>query len=494
MSQSPIPRWDLIRDDLPASAGVYAAGAVQTTRGCPFDCAFCDVIYIYGRKPRTKRLQQVLEEIRILEAMGVKDIFITDDNFTGNKRQAKQLLRELVNLNNCFKVPIRFVTHGDITIASDEELLQLMADSNLIDILVGIESINQGSLRDLNKSQNARVDLHEAVRRIQSYGIAVLATMIIGADSDDKTAFKTTADFVKEANITDHFCHPLIAPRGTKIWYQFRREGRLVEMGNEWRDKLDILTNIIPKRITRVELMEGLADYWETVSDPLHYMKRAIGFIRGVKRKPRVKQTKIRSSWNHRKMLIKMFWYYLMQAQPDQRKAFLATLIMALRYAPYMLPQMIFLHVRFTINHMRLKIAVKEARERAEWERVHPDDVRIADRSLPIPQTVRESAREILGAAYARVRERISDREILYQTVIEAMIDYIDRFGESLEAFDEYHNGYVNESCDRIMAQMSLPQSYKTSRLPKKHPPPGFEREILDGLDHVIRIREGAAA
>ncbi len=494
MSKSPIPRWDLIRDDLPASAGVYAAGAVQTTRGCPYDCSFCDVIYIYGRKLRTKPIEQVLEEIRILEAMGVRDILISDDNFAVTRRRAKELLREIMKLNNAFKVPIRFATQGDITIAGDEELLELMADSNLIDIIVGIESINKDSLKDLNKPQNLRMDLHEAVQKIQSYGIAVMASMIIGADSDDRSTFKRTGDFVKEANITDHFCHPLLAPCGTKIWYQFRREGRLVKLSHEWRDRGEILTNIIPKQMTRIELMEGLADYWEIVFDPLHYMERAIGFIRGVKRRPRVKQAKLRSIWNHRKMLVRMFWYYFIQATPDHRKAFFKILWTTLFSASYLLPQMIFLHIRFMINHKRIGIAARLARERAAWERSHPDELTIADRFLPIPQSVRENAGEIFAAAYARVRKKVSDPETLYRLVIEAMIDYIDRFGQSFERFDEHHLGYVNESCDRIMANASLPKISDSSELPPGSPPPGFDREILDGLDHAIRIRESVAA
>ncbi len=494
MSKSPIPRWDLIRNDLPASAGVYGAGAVQTTRGCPYDCAFCDVIYIYGRKPRTKPIEQVMEEIRILETMGVRDIFIADDNFAGTRRRAKELLRELVKLNNSFKVPIRFMTQADISISCDEELLELMADSNLIDILVGIESINKDSLKDLHKLQNVRLDVHEAVRKIQSYGIAVMASMIIGADSDDRSTFKQTADFVREVNITDHSCHPLVAPPGTKIWYQFRREGRLVVIDKESRDKFDILTNIIPKQMTRVELIEGLIDYRETVFDPLHYMERAIGFIRGVKRKPRVKQAKLRSIWNHRKMLVRMFWYYLVQATPDHREAFFKTFRAALRSAPYMLSQMIFLHIRFMIFHTRYKISAEIAREHLAWERSHPVEVQVADRSVPIPRGVKESAREIFAAAYGRVRKRVSDRETLYKVVIESMVDYIDRFGESFQKLDEHHRGYINESCDRTIAHTSLPEASETCDLPVESPPPGFEREILDRLDQTFRIREAGTA
>lgn len=488
MSKSPIPKWDLIREDLPA----YSSGTVQTTRGCPFDCAFCDVIYIYGRRPRSKSINQVIEEIRLLEGMGVKAIFISDDNFAGNKRRAKELLREMIKLNNSFDVPIVFITQADLTIANDEELLRLMADANLVDVLIGIESINQDSLRDLNKLQNIRLDICEAVRKIQSYGMAVLGSMIIGADSDDKSVFKQTADFVSKVNMTDYVSHPLTAPPGTRLWYQLRREGRLVETGPDM--VFDIPPNVIPKKMTRSELMEGLADYWEEVFDPLHYMKRAIGFVKGVKRKPRVKQAPLQAFWNHRKVLFKMFWYYLVQTTPDHRKAFFTILRTTLRHAPYMLGQMIFLHVRFMFQHKRYERMAKLARECAAWERSHPDKLQIQERSIPIPSKVRERAGEIFTAAYARVRKEISNCETLYKVVIEAMVDYIDRFGETFEQLDNYHLGYINESCDRIMAHTLLPQPGEPSDLPVEHPPPGFEREMLDGIDHAMRLREYMAA
>jgi len=490
-SKFPVPRWNLIREDMP----VYGSGAVQTTRGCPYDCVYCDVIYIYGRKVRCKPIEKVLEEIRILESLGSRFILITDDNFGCNRHHAKELLRKLFQINNSFKIPLRFITQTDITIASDEELLRLMADSGLVEVLIGIESIREESLRDLNKLHNTRVDMREAVQKIQSYGITVLASMIVGTDSDDTGIFEQTTDFIREVNLTDHTCHPLMAPRGTKLWYRVKHEGRLVERpGDEWGDRMDILTNIIPKRMTRVELMEGLADYWETVSDPLHYMERAVGFIKGVRRTPKVKKTKWRAMWKYRKMMIRTLWYYLFEVTPDHRKAFFTILRTARKFAPFLMPQMMFLHTCFMINHKRAMIAAKLARERAAWEQSHPEELKPVDRSLPVPFRIRENATEIFTAAYTRVRERVGDRETLYKAVVEAMMDYTDRFGESFERFDEYQLDYVNESCDRILAHISLSQPGGRSDLPEEGPPGGFEREILDALDHAIGLRECVTA
>ena len=212
MNRSPVPRWDLIEENFRN----YGAVSVQTTRGCPYDCDFCDVIYIYGRQQRSKPIDQVLEEVRILQSMGARLILIADDNFGSNREYTKALLHKLVPLNNSFTVPMSYITQSDVRISQDEELLELMADCNFVEVLLGIEAVTEESLRAVNKQQNLTVDLVEAVRKVQSYGIPVLGSMIIGTDADDHTTFKRTEDFVKAAHILDHSCHPLMAPSGTK--------------------------------------------------------------------------------------------------------------------------------------------------------------------------------------------------------------------------------------------------------------------------------------
>lgn len=483
LTNSPIPRWDLIVKDIPH----YLAGAVQTTRGCPFDCEFCDAIYLYGRTFRSKTIQQVLEEVRLLESMGVKDILLSDDNFAGNRSRAKDLLRALGPLNNSFKVPIRFVTQCDVTIASDEELLQLMADANLIDVLMGIESPNEKSLADLNKQQNLKVNLVEAVHKVQSYGTAVLASMIIGADSDDTDAFRSTADFIHQAHITDHVCHPLIAPRGTRLWYKMAAEKRLVEISEEW-EEVDGVTNIIPKKMSRTELLEGFATYWDEVCAPLNYMERALNFIRGVTRRPQVKRTLIRSLLRHRKLLLAMIRYYLRQASPDYRKSFFTILMTTLRKAPFLMPQMLFLHTRFHINHERGKLSAKAARQGAAFERAHPEQVILASPCMPVPEKIRTNAKRICETAYLAVRPMVSDTEILYQVVLKALMEYVRLYGERLEDFTEFQVKLLQECCNRSMERISIPdqEALSGSSLPTSKPSAHFTSHMINSLDHTL--------
>ncbi|HOI10426.1 MAG TPA: radical SAM protein, partial [Myxococcota bacterium] len=170
MADTPAPRWDLIGPDITR----YCAVSVQTARGCPFDCAFCDVIYTYGRKVRVKPIDRVLDEVRTLQRLRAKMVMFADDNFAANRPYVKELLRRLVAMNNAFPLPLQFMTQLDITIAEDEELLELLADANFVQVQIGVESTSEASLKDMNKHQNLRGDIVQAVRRIQSYGIVVM--------------------------------------------------------------------------------------------------------------------------------------------------------------------------------------------------------------------------------------------------------------------------------------------------------------------------------
>lgn len=490
MSRSPIPRWGLIEKHFRS----YGAVSVQTTRGCPYDCDFCDVIYIYGRQQRSKPIEQVLDEVRLLQSMGAKLILIADDNFGSNREYTKALLRKLVPLNNSFPVPMSYITQSDVRISEDEELLELMADCNFVEVLLGIEAVTADSLRAINKQQNLAVDLVAAVRKVQSYGIPVLGSMLIGTDADDASTFKRTEEFVKAAYILDHSCHPLMAPSGTRLWYRLKRQGRLVTLDDSVRDRLDIVTNIVPKNMTRAELMEGLADYADTVCHPLHYMQRAINFVRNVKRKPNVKKVPMRVFWPFRNMVARMFWYYTFEVSRDHRRAFYTILRTTMKEAPFLGPKMMFLHTAFTMMHKRAAVAANIAREHAAWEREHPELVRQVDPSLPIPETIREHSGEIFNLAYECVRPSITDREKLYAIVVESMQDYVDRFGNTCGAFDEIQKGHVRASCERTLARLDGAATGRDDNLPADHAPPGFARSILDALDHTIRAQQGTVS
>jgi len=487
LTDMPPPRWDIIADDI----GAYGATSVQTTRGCPFDCEFCDVVYIYGRKPRSKKIEQVIDEIRVLAEMGSGMILIADDNFSANKDYAKRVLRELFKLCEEQEGPLSFITQADITMAEDDELLTLMADCNFIEVLIGIESIDQSALREMNKRQNMGTDILAAVRKIQSYGIAVLGSMIAGADTDDLGVFERTEEFVKAAPLVDHALHPMMAPSGTKLWYRMKREGRLIELGAEQRDRLDTITNVVPKRIEHAALLEGLADYWERVFSPLHYMERAVRFVEGVTYQPRIRRRpKMSTFWRYRKMMFRMFWYYRFEVSAEHRRAFFTIMKSTRRHLPRLMPQMVFLHTSFLVSNRRAMKAAERARKQAEHERAHPGSLKIADPVLPVPEAVRRQAAEVFGAAYKHARTQVSSRAVLYEVVLQAARDYVDRFGAELTAFDERQRGYIVESCDRALAATGA-GSDAGGGLPE-NPPAGFAREILDALDHRLRTDAGA--
>ena len=486
MSQTPAPRWELLKQDLPS----YTSALLQTTRGCPFDCSFCDVIYTFGRKLRSKTIPQVLEEIRRLHALGVKMIFIADDNFAGDKQYTKALLREMIPLNNSFKAPIDFITQIDITIAQDEELLTLLADCNFQAVMIGIESVNEESLKDFNKQQNMRFPIRESVMKIQSFGIIVLAHMIIGADSDDSSVFKKTSDFIAHANIVHHLCHPLAAPPGTKMWYDLKRQGRIVlTEQDEINDKLDIISNIIPKQMSRVELFEGLAQYWEHIYDPREFTQRALSFLDGINYKPKVKEAGISSLWTLRKMLWRLFTFFMFEVEKPHKKAFFTILRATKRKGMYLLPKIIYLYTSYLVDHNRSLHDARVARTHAQWEKDNPEKIIVDDTTIPISESFREHSTALFKAAYQKARPRVSSKETLYNVVIAAMVDFNDRFGKNFEGYDEHQGELVQLTCDRVMNQFNLPAETFNNGLPI-HPPPGFTREILDALDNAVRYRD----
>lgn len=489
MAETMPPRWDLIAGDVPR----YGAMSVQTARGCPFDCAFCDVIYTYGRAVRQKPVDRVLEEVATARRLGAKVVMFADDSFAADRKYVKELLRRLVDLNNGFRVPMGFLTQLDITVADDEELLELLADANFHEVQIGIESTSIESLQDMDKRQNLRMDPVAAVRRIQSYGVSVMAHLIIGADHDDLTAFDRTASFLKAANITHHQCHPLTAPPGTKLWYRYKREGRLIAFSDEMRDRLDITTNIVPVGMTRLELMEGLADYWDRVHEPADYLPRALGFLEGVTRRSRVKEAKMASLWENRAVMARTIAYYSMKVTPEHRKAFFEVVAATRKRAPWLMNRMMFMHTGYLMDVKRAKHASAIARDQAARERADPSLVQLLPTSTPLPQAVRDQAPAIARAAWDALKGEVHGRDGLMRLAIAALVDYTDRFGQDLEAFDETHAGHVRASCERVLAahdQAMLSEGGVWTGNGDGMPS-GFARELLDALDRTLHMSNG---
>lgn len=270
LSLSPVPRFDLLRVDR------YHALTIQFARGCPFQCEFCDIIVVYGRRPRAKQVHQVMAEIAECHRLGAKQVFVVDDNFIGNKKLAKELLREMARWGRENGYPMDFNTEVSLNVAQDDELLALLRDANFTTVFVGIESPRISSLRESGKTQNTRGDLVESVRRIHSYGIQVQAGMIVGFDSDDATIFEEQLRFIQDARIPVSMTGMLQAMPKTPLHERVSREGRLVEesTGDQF-----VFSNILPKSMSRRELYEGYRRLIADLYDFRNYHRRTMEFL-----------------------------------------------------------------------------------------------------------------------------------------------------------------------------------------------------------------------
>ena len=204
----------------------YFGGIVQTSRGCPFDCEFCDVIAYVGRKMRYKDPVQVLAEVRQLHGMGLKFVVLADDNFSAGRKEAQRILGAIGPFNRALGAPLNFATQASIDCAQDGELLKLASESGLNRVLVGIESPNAASLEEANKMHNVRSDMVLDVKRFHQHGIMVMGTSIVGFDHDDADIFKRHLDFFNETGILSPQPFPLQAPDGTRLKQRAEKEGR----------------------------------------------------------------------------------------------------------------------------------------------------------------------------------------------------------------------------------------------------------------------------
>lgn len=261
----PLPRYDLI------PFKEYAMGCVQTSRGCPFQCEFCDIIVIFGRKPRVKRPDQVVAEIDAQWKLGARVIFLVDDNFIGNKKAAKAILRELVVWQHKHGYPVAFFTEASLDLAEDDELLRLMGEAGLVAVFIGIESPDEEALRETKKYQNVRGSLVERVHKVQSYGLEVYAGMIVGFDSDDTSIFARQYEFLREARVIGAMAGMLSAIPKTPLYDRLLADGRL---DNAAADDPRIATNVIPLRMTREEMREGWVHLMEELYDADNYFER----------------------------------------------------------------------------------------------------------------------------------------------------------------------------------------------------------------------------
>jgi radical SAM superfamily enzyme YgiQ (UPF0313 family) len=287
MALSPLPRWDSIAHLMAES---YKSGSVQTNRGCPHDCEFCDVWIQFGRDIRTKPVHRIMEEIKNFEQLGMRRILFATDNFIGNQKHAKEVLRALVELNNSFRQPIAFTAEVTLLVARDEEMLRLMAESHFTGVFIGIESTSLDSLRETRKRQNMRGNLVEQIRKIQSYGMAVVGSMIVGFDNDDLEVFDTQFQFLQDAAVPVPRLNVLRAYAGTDLYTRLTKEGRLIDLKrtfpNDPLSGFPMRSNVIFQKMSRAEVYAGYLRLMERVWDWENFRARVIGFIDNLQNMP----------------------------------------------------------------------------------------------------------------------------------------------------------------------------------------------------------------
>ena len=300
---------------------------IQYSRGCPFNCEFCDIIILNGHKPRTKDKAQVLAELDALYAQGWRgSVFIVDDNFIGNKKKLKaEILPALIEWMREKKYLFSLFTEASINLADDEELMRLMVEAGFGRVFVGIETPNEESLAECNKFTNRNRDLVASVKKLQNHGFEVQGGFIVGFDSDPLSIFRSQISFIQKSGIVTAMVGLLNAPRGTALYKRLRKENRLLKTftGNN----MDFSLNFIPKMNSET-LINGYKHILDTIYSPKQFYERIKIFLkefRPQKRREEVSHFQL----YHIRRLIKSMWFLGVRenGRRDYWKFFVSTLV-----------------------------------------------------------------------------------------------------------------------------------------------------------------------
>ncbi len=267
ISNSPVPRFDLLR------LNDYGTLSIQTSRGCPFDCEFCDVISLFGRKPRYKNPDQVILELETLYRLGVRrQVFICDDNFIGSKRHARGILHRMLPWMENHNKPFGFTIQASVDLGQDMEMIDLMTEANFGEVIVGIESPDKDVLERTRKYQNLRNPLAESLNNICKNGLSVIGSFIIGFDGEKRGAGERICSLVDETNIPIVMVNTLQAPPNTQLWHRLKKEGRLLE-DRGTGEATFTMPNFVPTR-PEPEIIDEYTKAWDYLYEPCRFLER----------------------------------------------------------------------------------------------------------------------------------------------------------------------------------------------------------------------------
>jgi radical SAM superfamily enzyme YgiQ (UPF0313 family) len=272
IAHTPVPRWDLI--DL----SHYVTMSVQFSRGCPFDCEFCDIIVMNGRVPRTKKPEQMIAELEALRRRGWDAmVFVVDDNFIGNKARTRALLQAIIDWRARTRTNIGFLTEASMNLADDPELCRLMVQAGFKKVFVGIETPDAEALEECRKLQNRNRSLVNSVQVLQRAGLEVMGGFIVGFDSDKHDIFKRQFEFIQSSGVATAMVGLLTALPQTRLWQRLKHEGRLEAESSG--NNTDAALNFKPK-LNREYLQSGYRDLVKKLYEPRNYYQRIRTFLK----------------------------------------------------------------------------------------------------------------------------------------------------------------------------------------------------------------------
>ncbi len=454
MADSPQPQWKSIADEVTR----YRAGGVQTTRGCPFDCEFCDVIYLYGRAQRHKPVENVLAEVTTLQKLGARRVFFTDDEFIGDPRYVRALLQGLIPLNNSFPRPLLYNTQLTLNLSRHEDVLELIADANFSHALIGIESFNEASLQETNKLQNCNRDIIADCRKILSYGVGINGSLIVGFDHDGPDVFDRILDGIQGACIPFATVSILRATYGTKLWTRLRENKRLWKLRTEESIPQALRMTILPGgSLSRAQLIEGRVRLNRELSRVDHLCERLHGWISLVRRLPRVHDPEqvtfdgaLKAIRDNRALGLSAAEIQLVAETLEHARD--TAPIMVGRIVDAIVSQLFWYRIRtfHADEELQAVLAAEAAGD------LVPDDKPIA-----LPSAFATAFKKhLFPVVYERLFRNLRDRGQIPEAASEVFVDFLIRTLEGVPSDEETafsdprHDDFLRVLCDRTAARM----------------------------------------
>ncbi|MBI3793117.1 MAG: radical SAM protein [Nitrospinae bacterium] len=326
LSPAPLPRFDLL------NISSYATAIMETSRGCPFTCEFCEVPVRMGDTPRLKDPMQVLNEIELLASRGADSVFIIDDNFTGNRKHAMAVLSAVERRQRESDKPMSFSCQLTLANAFDDELLSLLRRCGFRWVFIGLETSDKETLEKMGKRQNLSRDVIKAVRNIQSHNLVIWGGIIVGFDGDDEETIERQRRFVEEAGVPVVMASLLQALPGTKLYERMKNEGRLTDanLGGVRGDKSSMLqTNIKPLKISAQELADQYIRLMDNLYSFPNYAGRLLKTIRQAREDKQAHRSK--PSLASLRPLLGLASYYYLTTDPRRVFYFFRVLWAAMR-------------------------------------------------------------------------------------------------------------------------------------------------------------------